>query len=70
VLVAEGANGAVAAPSGAVNPRARTQEAPQEAPLAQMDSEEGEMPPQEKPDGNVNSAVEAARAWSRKRLGR
>jgi len=62
--------GRVAAPSGTVITPARTQEAPREAPSAQTGSEEGEKPPPEKPDGNVDSALEAARARSRKRLGR
>jgi hypothetical protein len=62
--------GMVAAPSGTVITPARTQEAPREAPSAQTGSEEGEKPPPEKPDGNVDSALEAARARSRKRLGR
>jgi Mg-chelatase subunit ChlD len=46
------------------------QEAPREAPAAAPPSEPKEPPPPEKPTGGVDSALEAARARSRKRLGR
>ncbi|HYI02385.1 VWA domain-containing protein [Hyalangium sp.] len=45
-------------------------EGPREAPAEQPGSEAGEKPPPEKPAGTVDSALEAARTRSRKRLGR
>jgi hypothetical protein len=60
----------VAAPSATVSPPARSQGGPQEASPAQPGPEDGEKPPQDKPEGNVDSALEAARARSRRRLGR
>lgn len=49
---------------------ARVQDEPREAAQAQKGADEGEKPPPEKAAGNVDSALEAARARSRKRLGR
>jgi len=62
--------GRVAAPSAGVSAPARSQEGPREAAPAQPGTEESEKPPPDKPEGNVDSALEAARARSRKRLGR
>jgi uncharacterized membrane protein len=62
--------GAAPGPSATVSTPARAQETSRETPPAQTGTEEGEKPPPEKPDGNVDSALEAARARSRKRLGR
>ncbi len=60
-----GAATTVTASTSTRNPEAR-----REVPPAQSGSEEGEKPPPDKPAGNVDSALEAARARSRKRLGR
>ncbi|WP_224244700.1 VWA domain-containing protein [Hyalangium gracile] len=49
---------------------ARAREAPREAGQEQSSAEGDAKPPPEKPAGNVDSALEAARARSRKRLGR
>ncbi|WP_224361382.1 VWA domain-containing protein [Hyalangium versicolor] len=48
----------------------RSREEPREAPQARQDAEAGEKPPEKPAGGSVDSALEAARARSRKRLGR
>lgn len=60
----------VTVPPVEVSAPARGPEKPREASSTQPSPEEGEKPPPEKPDGNVDSALEAARVRSRKRLGR
>jgi uncharacterized membrane protein len=62
--------GGMAAPSVAAGTPARSQGEPRETSPAQPGPEEGERPPPDEPGGNVDSALEAARARSRKRLGR
>lgn len=67
---AEALAGAVVAPAAGTSTPARSPEPAREAPSGQPGPDEGEKPPPDKPAGNVDSALEAARARSRRRLGR
>jgi hypothetical protein len=58
------------APSAMKSAPVARQEAPREAPATTSPSEPKEPPPPDKSTGGVDSALEAARARSRKRLGR
>jgi uncharacterized membrane protein len=58
------------APAATTSAPVVAREAAREAPATPAGAEAGEGPPPEKPAGNVDSALEAARARSRKRLGR
>jgi hypothetical protein len=62
--------GGVTASAGAMSTSVRPQKEPREASSTQPSSEEGAKPPPDKPAGSVDSALEAARARSRRRLGR
>ncbi|MFL5343814.1 MAG: VWA domain-containing protein [Hyalangium sp.] len=64
------ATAGVGAATVAAGTQTRSPEPRRETAPAQSGPEEGEKPPPEKPTGNVDSALEAARARSRKRLGR
>jgi hypothetical protein len=59
-----------AASPGGVSTPVWSREEPRTAAQASSGSEESEQPPADKPAGNVDSALEAARARSRRRLGR
>jgi uncharacterized membrane protein/Mg-chelatase subunit ChlD len=61
---------ALAGMAAAASTPPRSQEPSREAPPEEPGPEEGEKPPPDKPAGNVDSALEAARARSRRRLGR
>jgi uncharacterized membrane protein/Mg-chelatase subunit ChlD len=61
---------AAVAPAAVTSPQASRQETPREAAATPPTPEAGQPPAPDKPTGGVDSALEAARARSRKRLGR
>jgi uncharacterized membrane protein len=67
---AEALAGAVVTSAAGASPPARSHEPAREAPPGQPGPEESAKPPPDKPAGSVDSALEAARARSRRRLGR